>query len=152
MHGMTVAQIIVATWCLSIVLVDVWSRCVPNVLTGGACLIAICWLLINGHSILNASPSSVALGVGVSLLLTLPAYFTHLLGAGDVKLLLAIALVGGLHLTLSAFVIAAMLAIIFLIAHSLLSGFSRYSEKPERWIPFGAAFSAGLLCVIGITS
>jgi Flp pilus assembly protein protease CpaA len=68
-----------------------------------------------------------------------------------VKLLLAIALVGGLQFTLFAFVIAAMLAIIFLVAHSLFSRFSRYSEKPERWIPFGAAFSAGLLCAIGIT-
>ncbi len=150
--AMTIAEMIVVAWCLSVVVADLYSRRIPNVLTLGVCLIAVGWLLVNGYSILNASPSSVALGVVISLLLTLPAYFTHLLGAGDVKLLLAIALVGGLHLTLSAFVIAAMLAIIFLVAHSLLSGFSRYSEKPERWIPFGAAFSAGLLCVIGITS
>lgn len=151
MHSMTIAEMIVVAWCFSVAMADVWSRRIPNVLTLGVCLVAICWLLVNGHSILYASLPSVALGVGASLLLTLPAYLSRLLGAGDVKLLLTIALLGGAHLTLSAFVIASMLAIIFLIAHSLFSRFSQYSEKPKRWIPFGATLSAGLLCAIGIT-
>lgn len=151
MHSMTIAEMIVVFWCLSVVLADVSFRRIPNVLTLGVGLVAICWLMVNGHSILNASPPSVALGMGVSLLLTLPAYLTRLLGAGDVKLLLAIALLGGASLTLSAFVIASMLAIIFLVAHSFFSRFSQHPEKPKRWIPFGAALSAGLLCAIGIT-
>lgn len=150
MHSMTIAEIIVVAWCLSVAVADVSSRRIPNVLTLGVCLVAIYWLLLNGHSILNASLPSVALGVGVSLLLTLPAYLTHLLGAGDVKLLLAIALLGGAHLTVSAFVIASILAIIFLVAHSLFFRFSRRSQTPKRWIPFGAALSAGLLCAIGV--
>lgn len=148
---MTIAEMIVASWCLIIVLADVSSRRVPNVLTLGGCLVAICGLLVNGHSILNASLSSVAQGVGISLLLTLPAYLTRLLGAGDVKLLFAIALLGGASLTLSAYVIASILVILFLVTHSLFSRFSQPSEKPKRWIPFGAALSAGLLCSIGIT-
>lgn len=148
---MTIAEMIVAAWCLSVAMADVSSRRIPNVLTLGICLVAICWLLLNGHSILNASLPSVALGMGISLLLTLPAYLTHLLGAGDVKLLLAIALLGGAHLTVSAFVIASILVIIFLVAHSLFFRFSRRSQTPKRWIPFGAALSTGLLCAIGIT-
>lgn len=148
---MTIAEMIVVAWCFSVGLADLSSRRIPNVLTLGVCLVAICWLLVNGYSILNASLPSVALGVGVSLLLTLPAYLTRLLGAGDVKLFLAIALLGGAHLTLSAFVIASVLAMIFLIAHSLFFRLSRHSQKPKRWIPFGAALSVGLLCSIGVT-
>ena len=148
---MTIAEMIVVAWCFSVGLADLSSKRIPNVLTLGGCLVAICWLLVNGHSILNASLPSVALGVGASLLLTLPAYLSRLLGAGDVKLLLAIALLGGAHLTLSAFVIASILAMIFLAAHALFFRFSRHSEKPKRWIPFGTALSAGLLCAIGIT-
>ena len=147
---MTIAEMIVVGWCLSVTLSDVSSRRVPNVLTLGVCLAAICWLLVTGHSILNASLPSVALGVGVSLLLTLPAYLTRLLGAGDVKLLLAIALLGGAYLTLYAFVIASILAMVFVVAHALFFRFNRHSQKPKRWIPFGAALSAGLLCAIGI--
>lgn len=148
---MTIAEITIAAWCFSVGLIDLTSRRIPNVLTLGFCLVSIGWLVVNGHSILNASLPSVALGVGISLLLTLPAYTARLLGAGDVKLLLAIALLGGAHLTLSAFVIASVLVMIFLIAHSLFFRFGQHAEKPKRWIPFGAALSAGLLCAIGIT-
>lgn len=151
MHSMTIAEIIVVAWCFSIILADVSSRRVPNVLTVGICLLALCWLIFTGRSMLHASLPSVVVGTVIGLLFTVPAYVSGLLGAGDVKLLLAIALLGGAYLTLSAFVIASILAMIFLAAHALFFGFSRHSEKPKRWIPFGAALSAGLLCAIGIT-
>ena len=147
---MTSLEIIVAAWCLSVGLIDLYTRRIPNILTIGACLIAALHLLFTGHALLGAGWQSVSIGIVFSLLLTLPAYAARLLGAGDVKLLLAIALIGGWHLTLFAFVIASILAVIFGIAHLVAIRFSTYQSKPKRWIPFGAALSAGLLCAIGI--
>lgn len=150
MYRMTIAELIVTAWSLTVGVADLSARRIPNVLTLGICLIAIAWLLATGHSILGANWQSAILAALISLLLTLPAYALQLLGAGDTKLLLAIALIGGTHLTLLAFVIASILAMIFWIAHSLFSRLGQRLERPKRWIPFGAALSAGLVCAIGM--
>jgi Flp pilus assembly protein protease CpaA len=151
MHSMTIAEMIVIPWCLGVILADLYARRIPNILTLGMCLIAICWLLVTNHSMLSATMQSAALGAAISLLLTLPAYAARLLGAGDVKLLLAIALVSSGYFTLLAFVIAALLAVVFGSAYLILA---RLRSKPftrSRWLPFGAALSVGLLLAIGIT-
>lgn len=151
MHNMTVAEMSVVAWCISIGLADLYARRLPNPLTLGGCLIAISWLLVTGHSILDASLQSAVLGAAVSLLLTLPAYAARLLGAGDVKLLTAIALLGGAYVTLFSFVIAAILAVIFSMAHILFIRLTARPMPPKRWVPLGAAMSAGLLCAMGMT-
>jgi len=147
---MTIAEMIVVAWCFSISLADLYARRIPNYLTLGACLIATGWLLTTGHTMLGAHWQSVAVGVIASLLLTVPAYAARMLGAGDVKLLLAIALLGGWHVTLLAFVIAAILALIFGGAYMLFIRFSTHSAISGKWLPFGAALSAGLLCSLGV--
>jgi Flp pilus assembly protein protease CpaA len=147
---MTIAEMIVVAWCLSISLTDLHARRIPNVLTLGAWLIATCWLLINGHAMLGAHWQSVAVGVIASLLLTVPAYAARMLGAGDVKLLLAIALLSGWHTTLLTFAIAAILALILGIVYMLFIRFSGSPATSGKWLPFGAALSAGLLCSIRI--
>ncbi|HSI27679.1 MAG: prepilin peptidase [Methylophilus sp.] len=148
---MTIAEMIVGTWCLGVTLADVYARRIPNILTLGMCLIAMCWLLVSGHSMLNATMQSAFLGATISLLLTLPAYAARLLGAGDVKLLLAIALISGWYLTLLAFVIAALLAVIVGVAYLLVYRLRTQPLSRKRWLPFGAALSVGLLVAIGIT-
>jgi Flp pilus assembly protein protease CpaA len=150
MQPMPIAEIIVIVWCLGIGLGDVYARRIPNVLILGLGLIAIGWLLINGQAMLGANWQSVVLGVFASLLLTLPAYASRMLGAGDVKCLLVIALLGGWQATLLAFVIAAMLATVLGLVHMLLMRLTTNQVSPKRWVPFGAALSAGLLCVIGM--
>lgn len=149
---MTIAKMIVAAWCLSISLADLYARRLPNLLTLGMCLLAIGWLLVTGHAMLGASWQSVMLSALVSLLLTLPAYVGRWLGAGDVKLLLAIALLGGNEIMLITFVIAAILAALFCMATFCFTQFSMFSPKSKRWIPFGAALGVGLLCVISTGS
>lgn len=131
---------------------DLYVRRLPNALMLGMCLLAISWLLVSGHAMLGASWSSVMTGVLVSLLLSLPAYAARWLGAGDVKMLLAIALLAGNERMLLTFVIAAVLAALFCIATVGMSAFGMSSIKSKRWIPFGAALGAGLLCVIGTGS
>ncbi|MBF4992322.1 prepilin peptidase [Methylophilus sp. QUAN] len=150
MQPMPIAETLIIAWCLGIGLADLYTRRIPNILAFGLGLIAIGWLLLTGQAMLGADWPSVALGVVASLLLTLPAYAARLLGAGDVKCLLVIALLGAWHMTLLVFVIATMLATVFGLAHMLFMRFSSHHTTPKRWIPFGAALSAGLLCVIGI--
>ena len=145
---MTIAKMSVIVWCLSVCLTDIYFRRIPNILTIGAAFAAVFSLLITGQALLGAHWQSVTIGVGVSLSLTLPAYTVRLLGAGDVKLILAIAVIGGWQLMLSSFVIASILAIVLVIAHVIFIKFSTLQSKPKRWIPFGAALSVGLLSTI----
>lgn len=133
-------------------LMDLYARRLPNLLTLGMCLVAAGWLLLTGHAMLGANWSSVLAGVLVSLLLTLPAYAAGWLGAGDVKMLLAIALLVGNQTMLLVFVIAAVLAALFGIVAFCLPASGMSSITSKRWIPFGAALGAGLLCVIGAGS
>jgi prepilin peptidase CpaA len=147
---MTIAEMIVVAWCLVVVLTDLHARRIPNLLTLGMCVIALCWLLFTGHSMLNATLHSTILGGVISLLLTLPAYAARLLGAGDVKLLLAISLIAGSYLTLFSFVIAAFLATIFGIAYLAMIKLRGQPFDRKRWLPFGAALSAGLLFALGM--
>jgi len=147
---MPIAETIIIVWCLGIGLADLYARRIPNILTLGLGLIAIGWLLITGQAMLGADWQPVALGVATSLLLTLPAYAAGMLGAGDVKCLLVIALLGPWHTMLLTFVIAAMLASVFGLVYMLFIRLRTNQAIPKRWMPFGAALSAGLLCVIGM--
>lgn len=147
---MTIAEMSVIVWCVSVGLTDLYFRRIPNILMIGAYSVPIFSSLITGQALLGAHWQSVAIGIGVSLLLTLPAYAARLLGAGDVKLILAIALIGGWQLMPSSFVIASILAIVFVIAHNIFIRFSTSQSQPKRWIPFGAALSVGLLSVIRV--
>ena len=149
---MTIAEMIVVAWCLAVAVTDLHARRIPNILTLGMCLVALCWLLVSGHSLLDTSIQSAMLGAAISLLLTLPAYAARLLGAGDVKLLLAIALVGGHYLMLFAFVMAALLAVGFGIAYLFIVRFRGHTITRRRWLPFGAALSVGLLVAVRIAT
>jgi Flp pilus assembly protein protease CpaA len=151
MHRMTITETIVIAWCLGVTLADLHARRIPNLMSLGMCLIAIGCLLITGHTLLNASLHSALLAAAIALLLTLPAYAARLLGAGDVKLLLAIALVSGSYFTLFAFVIAALLAVIAVAVRLLLTRLHTPPSTRRRWLPFGAALSVGLLLAIGVS-
>lgn len=148
---MTIAEMIVVAWCLAVALTDLHARRIPNILTLGMCLFAACWLLFTRHSMLDATMQSVAVGAIISLLLTLPAYAARLLGAADAKLLLAIAVVAGAHLTLLSFVIATLLAAVFGVAYLLVTKLRARPITGKRWLPFGAALTVGMLCAIGMT-
>ncbi len=149
---MPIAKLMIIAWCLGVATADLSARRIPNILTLGMCLVAIFWLLFTGHSMLNATAQSAAIGAAISLLFTLPAYAARLLGAADAKLLLAIALIAGSYLTLFSFVIAALLAALFGLAYLLISRLRAQPITRKRWLPFGAALGVGLLFVIGITN
>ncbi len=147
---MTAPEVTVIVWSLTVGAGDLYAKRIPNVLTLGACLVALLWLFITGHSILGAPWQSVIFASLASQLFSLPAYAIHLLGAGDVKLLLAIALIGGKDFTLFSFVIAAVIASISSLVQIIMARVGKRPVKMGRWFPFGAALSIGMLCAIGI--
>lgn len=80
------------SWLALCALQDLRQRRVSNWLTLGGAALALLYLLLRGETLLGASPADGLLAAGLALLLTLPGWWLGKLGAGDVKLLLGIAL------------------------------------------------------------
>ncbi|WP_122434207.1 prepilin peptidase [Pseudomonas viridiflava] len=71
---------------------DARQRKISNWLTLGVALVACGYLLYSGHTWLGATPDEAGWATLTALALTLPGYALGRLGAGDVKLLTALAL------------------------------------------------------------
>jgi Flp pilus assembly protein, protease CpaA len=142
---------------------DVWVRRIPNALTLGAWALAIVWLLLTGHGLLGASGASCLGAAAVALILTLPGYGLGMLGAGDVKLLVAMGLLSGLEALLITFLVAGLLtggaAILWIWAYRwspwLACQLGRVGidlplvpEPRGRKLPFGLALAAGFVIAI----
>ncbi len=148
---MSLLEMIVVAWCLLVCASDMLARRIPNSLTVGASLFAIAHLLLTGQTILGMEWQSALIGAAASLILTVPAYATRILGAGDVKLFLAIGLIGGWYLALFTYVLASIITVWVGVTCLVYSRIAHHQTKPGRWIPFGAALSAGLLLAMGVT-
>lgn len=126
---------------------DLTLHRIPNlfsILAGVAALVA---LGFTGESPLDASWQSMLIGVVLAVALTLPGYFARWLGAGDVKIFIAIALLGGWEISLISFVMGAMLgALVALVL--IVARYSGYQASERRWIPFGAALALGLMVAV----
>ena len=79
-------------WTALCALQDIRQKRISNWLTVGGALAALLYLLLQGHTLLGASPVDAAMAAALALLLTLPGYCLGKLGAADVKLLVGIAL------------------------------------------------------------
>ena len=146
--GLAANEIIAVMWALFIAYSDLTERRIPNYLVFGAamvCLFALAW---GDQAPLGGGPLSVAGGLGLALLLTLPGYLAQRLGAGDVKMLMAVATMGGYALVLQTFVIGALLAVLPALAYWYFPG--RLGGRvpcptSSRCLPFGAALGGGLI-------
>lgn len=136
------------TWAFIIAYWDLSRRRIPNILTFGAALAALGSLAATGVSPLGSSAVSMAVGCGLALLLTLPGYFTNKLGAGDVKLLLAIALLAGATTTLASFVVGALTAGIAAVAWILLGTRLGLPPAAGKHLPFGAGLAMGFVTAV----
>ncbi|WP_193075044.1 prepilin peptidase [Pseudomonas sp. FME51] len=79
-------------WGMCCALLDARQRRISNVLTLGCGAVATAFLIWTGHSFTGVTPGPVMLGLLLALLLSLPGYIGGRMGAGDVKLLAALAL------------------------------------------------------------
>lgn len=137
-------------WACAIGFWDLSRRRIPNFLTFGAGAAALGVLAATGASPLGADARSVLAGVGLGLVLTLPGYFLRQLGAGDVKLLVAVALLGGTAATLASFVLGALAAGAAAAARLVLGPRLGLPPATGRHLPFGACLALGfVVAVIG---
>ncbi|MFC5696987.1 prepilin peptidase [Pseudomonas sp. GCM10022186] len=79
-------------WTALCALQDLQQRRIANWLSLGGAAAALLYLVLRGETLLGASTAAGLGAAGLALLLTLPGYWLGKLGAGDVKLLLGIAL------------------------------------------------------------
>lgn len=135
---------ILILWGLLIAYADISTKKIPNLLSLGAGVVGVGWLIVTSHTMAGQGWQSAALGLVLALLLTLPGYITRTLGAGDVKLLSAIGLLCGLRIVAEVFIVAAVVAALAGLGYLY---WCRYNHRPQvrKPIPFGAALAAGLI-------
>lgn len=147
-----IAIIVLCLWSAVVFYNDYRSNLIPNYLSLGAIFVATFVLLVTGQSLTQQPISSAAAGFVVALVLTVPGYQYKLLGAGDVKLLCAIALLCGLQIMLLSFATASIGILFILILSSKVALFGKYITMPtkpkQKFIPFGAALVSAMMIVL----
>ncbi|RMN88255.1 Peptidase A24A, prepilin type IV [Pseudomonas cannabina] len=133
---------------------DARKKEISNRLTLGAMALAAGYLFVYGQTWLGAEPADAALALLIALGLTLPGYALGRLGAGDVKLLAALALAANSTYLLCTFIGAGIAMLTWLIVgrsawHLIHQGFTqryRYMNPaaPDKH-PFSPFLLAGLL-------
>lgn len=101
--------VVILLWLGLCALQDMRQRQIANGLTLGAALPALIFLLWTGTTWLGAPASEGGWAFALALLLTLPGYALGRFGAGDVKLLAALALASTLDYLLWSLIGAALL-------------------------------------------
>lgn len=144
-----IEQFAAVAWALVAGIEDIRHRRIPNALTYGAMLAGVASWLISGSAPLGTGGISVLYGAGVGFLFTIPGYLVGKLGAGDVKLLLAVAFLGGFPAVLTSFVVGALAAGAGAVAWLTLGPrMGRPMAVGGRQLPFGAALALGYIAAV----
>ncbi len=131
---------VVMVWLVLCAVQDARQRLLANRLTLGVALLALVYLLWTGTTWLGASNGQGLLAFFLALLLTLPGYAFGRLGAGDVKLLAALALVSNAEYLLWSFVGAAVANLLWLIiAPTLWPHMNQYLKNHMGYLAPGAS-------------
>ncbi len=138
-----------AAWAVALSVFDLKWRRLPNGLTLGGAGCAIAYLLVQGQSPLGAAPSSALTAGFGAIIVSMPFYGLGWLGAGDIKLISAIGLIGGVKVLLTTFVLSSLLTLPYVLA--LLARAGWRGENPRSVvgrIPQGLFLAAGLLAAM----
>lgn len=101
-----------ALWASLLALQDLrWQR-LSNAGTWGGVVFGLLWLLFAGQSFLGGGVTASLLGLLLGFLLLLPAYTFRLIGAGDVKFLMAIGVLAGASFVARVYLLGTILALI----------------------------------------
>ncbi|MGY2138446.1 prepilin peptidase [Pseudomonas reactans] len=114
-------SVVILLWLGLCALQDMRQRQIANSLTLGAALLALIYLVWMGTTWLGAPASDGGWAFAVALLLTLPGYALGRFGAGDVKLLAALALASNLDALLWSLIGAAVFQGAWVLIHQRLS-------------------------------
>ncbi|UII72185.1 prepilin peptidase [Pseudomonas sp. HN11] len=138
-------SVVILIWLGLCALQDIRQRQIANGLTLGAALLALIYLLWRGTTWLGAPAGDGGWAFAVALLLTLPGYALGRFGAGDVKLLVALALSSHLDALLWSLIGAAACQGAWVLIHQRLSAHRQVSSlrastkqpfAPFVWIGF----------------
>lgn len=94
---------------------DARQRQIGNGLTLGAAALALLYLLVQGQTWLGAAASEGGWALLLALLFTLPGYWLGRLGAADVKLMAAVALMTDRPHVLGTFIGAGVATLLWLV-------------------------------------
>jgi len=114
-------SVVILLWLGLCALQDMRQRQIANSLTLGTALLALIYLVWSGTTWLGAPASDGGWAFAVALLLTLPGYALGRFGAGDVKLLAALALASNLDALLWSLIGAAVFQGAWVLIHQRLS-------------------------------
>lgn len=144
---MDLTQAALALWGLAVALLDARHRRIPNALTLGPALLALGCLTAFGSGPLMTPPASNLAAAALFLLFLLPGYLLDRVGGGDLKLGLALGLVGGFKIGLLTLGIGAPLLIIL----ALREARRRAPQAPVRSVPWGGAHGVAFALAVGLS-
>lgn len=136
---------------------DVRQRQIANELTLGGAACALIYLFLTGHTWLGADATEGGWALAIVILLTLPGYVYGHLGAGDVKLLGALALATDRMHILATIIGAGLVTVLWLMSGSWLV--AHMSQRVRTYLmhlnsdtskkqPFAPFLLAGFLIAI----
>ncbi|PWB29771.1 prepilin peptidase [Pseudomonas sp. SDI] len=147
-------SIVLLLWLVLCAEQDVRERQIANTLTLGAGACALLYLFISGHTWIGADASEGGWALAIVMLLTLPGYMLGQFGAGDVKLLAALALATDRMYVLGTLIGAGVSLLLWLIGRrwlwSVLSQnvknrLKQLSEETSKKQPFAPFLLSGFL-------
>lgn len=152
--------LVVFLWFTACAIQDLYQRQIANILTFGAGALALLYLLWTGHTWLGASAGEGGWTLLIALILTLPGYALNKLGAGDVKLLIALALATDRLMLLGTFIGAGLCAglwwwlapkIMSLCNQRVILPNNKHVKETSKKLPFApfllCGFSLTVLCI-----
>lgn len=129
------SAVVLTAWGLLVSTLDARFRRLPNALTLGAAVLGLLYLIGSGEGPLGTSRLSNLCAAGLFLAFLVPAYARHWVGGGDVKLGLAMGLLGGIQVTLVTLGAGGLL----LAGLGWHASRNRRAEQPPRVVPWGTA-------------
>lgn len=138
--------LILMIWAGSAGVLDWRSRRLPNPLTLGGLAGALLWLLLFSQGPTGAPWTECLMAGGLAAAITLPAYLLKAMGAGDVKLGIAMGVAGGMQVLLATLLLAGVLG--GALALWLLATQRSHLGSGQRSVPFGSALGVGFITAI----
>lgn len=157
LNAVPLASIGLLIWSALCALQDAKQRRISNWLTAGLGVAALSYLILSGHSITGSSPQITLIGLALALLLSLPGYIAGKMGAGDVKLLAALALASHPIHVLGSIAIAAIAMLFWTLCGPALwrrlplaaqQGLPLMAPSQRTSLPYAPFFFCGLLASI----
>lgn len=149
-------SLILLAWFTLCAAQDLRQREIANSLTLGGAALALAYLLWSGNTWLGATAEQGGWAFVLALLLTLPGYVTARLGAGDVKLLIALALASDSRYLLGTVIGAGVGSLLWLwfgprlwpkLGKRLRQSLHHLEPTGADKQPFAPFLWAGLLCM-----